>query len=145
MIPKYELVPDTETDSPQASIARHLRLIALVATILLVALCALVVVYNAAALRAGAPLRERQRAAVTFAEVMRMTHQPIHRTEAVGATQAYDRPGFRYTPIQNIAARQRLNLIARNASGNWYQLDNGLWVSVRFLHEPAPNLPVTTP
>lgn len=51
-------------------------------------------------------------------------------------------PGTEYERVGSVAPGERLELVARNSAGDWYQLANGAWIAA-FLVEGAPaGLPV---
>jgi uncharacterized protein YgiM (DUF1202 family) len=51
-------------------------------------------------------------------------------------------PGTEYEIVGTAQVGQELTVIGRNASSDWYQLDNGLWIAA-FLVDNAPHtLPI---
>jgi endonuclease YncB( thermonuclease family) len=53
-------------------------------------------------------------------------------------------PGTNYAMIGQVKAGDVLNIVARNAAGDWYELANGAWIAAFLVANAPTGVPVTT-
>jgi len=53
-------------------------------------------------------------------------------------------PGITFTLLGGTVTGQEINIVARNADGSWFLLDNGGWVSAALVANPPVDIPLYT-
>lgn len=156
MSQKYNLVQDRDDDSPSGSIQRHLSVAGWMVAVPIMAVVVLSIFYGLGVAKQANLRKVEQAATATQRAVYAMTKTampnfaphatttPLPSPTIQHQTLLRAGPGLEFGTLGSINKHERVTLIGRDATGDWYLLINRAWVAASAVSGAIPDLPLVS-